>query len=439
MADHDADRNPPEQEHLWDVAVIGLGYVGLNLALSACQAGLRVVGIDRDPALVAELTRGRTVVDGVDDADIDTALRRGFRATMDTSAVSDAATVVIAVQTPLTVDGRPDHGAVIAAAGDIAPHLRHGALVSLESTVAIGTTDGPVREVLEQGGRSAGRDFSLVFAPERINPGDAASTVADVPRVVGGIDDISTMRGVSFYQRFVKEVYPVVSTREAELAKLLENTYRYINVTLINELASSLAATDIDVHAAIQAAGTKPYGFQPFLPGPGVGGHCIPVDPMFLQSSLEDLGNGPSGVLAAAYRANIDMPSVVTNQVLSALVAAALPVAGARIGLIGVGYKEGVRDTRNSPAFPIASELLDAGANVSFFDDLVHVAVADGNSLYRHASVADLVASCDVVVRLQTSSADSFDLHGSAPLLVDLRPGQGLFAPLQRPSEVFVI
>lgn len=294
MADFDAGRNQPEQAHSWDVAVLGLGYVGLNLALSACQAGLRVVGIDRDPTLVAELCRGRTVVDGVDDVDIESALRRGFRATMDASAVSDAATVVIAVQTPLTVDGRPDHRAVIAAACDIAPHLRHGALVSLESTVAIGTTDGPVREILEQGGRCAGRDFSLVFAPERINPGDPAST-------------------------------------------------------------------------------------------------------------------------------------------------AALPVAGARIGLIGVGYKEGVRDTRNSPAFPIASELLDAGANVSFFDDLVDVAVVDGTSLYRHASVAELVASCDVVVRLQTSSADSFDLNGYAPLLVDLRPGQGLSAPIQRSSEISVI
>ena len=436
MTDYNAARTQPEREHVWDVAVIGLGYVGLNLALSACQAGLRVVGIDRDPTLIAELTRGRTVVDGVDDADIESALTRGFRATGDASAVSESATVVIAVQTPLTLDGRPDHQAVIGAARDIAPHLQPGALVCLESTVSIGTTDGPVRKTLENGKLTAGRDFALVFAPERINPGDPASTVADVPRVVGGINDVSTMRGVRFYQRFVNEVHPVASTREAELAKLLENTYRFVNLTLINELAASLAGTDIDVNAAIQAASTKPYGFQPFFPGPGVGGHCIPVDPMFLQSSLETMGNGSSGVLAAAHRANVERPSIVSKQILSELASAAIPVAGAQIGLIGVGYKEGVRDTRNSPAFPIALELLAAGAVVSFFDDLVKEVVVEDAMLDRHSSVMELVASCDAVVRLQGSSADSFDLHGAPPLFIDLRPRQDLFARLPRTTGV---
>jgi len=270
-----------------DLVVIGLGYVGLPLAQEACRAGLTVTGLDVSEHVISGLSAGRSHVDDLSDADIAEMQAAGFTATSDASVIADADTVVICVPTPLTPEGGPDLGAVLGATRSIAAHLRPGHLIVLESTTYPGTTDDDVRPVLEAGGLVAGRDFHLAFSPERIDPGNPTYGMKNTPKVVGGLTPECTQAAAAFYGRFVDTVVPARGTREAEMAKLLENTYRHINIALVNEMARFCHELDIDLWDVIAAAKSKPFGFQAFYPGPGVGGHCIPIDPNYLSYQVQ--------------------------------------------------------------------------------------------------------------------------------------------------------
>ncbi|MFK8025035.1 MAG: nucleotide sugar dehydrogenase, partial [Ilumatobacter sp.] len=273
-----------------NVVVIGLGYVGLPLLVESSLAGHTCVGLDLDQRVVDSLNAGRSHVDDVTDETVAGMVERGFRATTDASCLADADVAIICVPTPLKDDQTPDLGAVNGASGSIAEHLHEGMLVVLESTTYPGTTDGVVRERLEQSGLVAGRDFNLAFSPERIDPGNPTYQLRNTPKVVGGYTTACTERASAFYADVVDEVVPVSGTREAEMAKLLENTYRHVNIALVNEIAVFSHDLGIDLWEALRAADTKPFGFTAFYPGPGVGGHCIPIDPNYLSHSVRSLG-----------------------------------------------------------------------------------------------------------------------------------------------------
>ncbi|MDI1466435.1 nucleotide sugar dehydrogenase, partial [Catellatospora sp. KI3] len=266
--------------------ILGLGYVGLPLAQEAVKAGLSVLGYDVNTKLVASLNEGRSHVDDLSDGDIAQMLAGGFRATTDESEIASARTAVICVPTPLSADGGPDLGAVDSATRAVARNLRPGMVVILESTTYPGTTDEYVRPILEEGGLVAGADFHLAFSPERIDPGNPQFGPHNTPKVVGGHTPACTDAAADFYGRFVDTVVRAKGTREAETAKLLENTYRHINIALVNEMAKFCHQLGIDLWDVIRAASSKPFGFQAFYPGPGVGGHCIPIDPNYLSHNV---------------------------------------------------------------------------------------------------------------------------------------------------------
>src|SRR5690606_5789886 len=273
-----------------DLAVIGLGYVGLPLAHEATRAGLTVTGLDLSEAVVDGLNAGRSHIDDLSDTDIERMREAGFAATTDASRLAGASTIVICVPTPLSAEGGPDLGAVTSAAASIAAHLTPGTLVVLESTTYPGTTEEVVRPILEESGLIAGADFHLAFSPERIDPGNPSFGVANTPKVVGGLTEECERRAAAFYNRFVEQVVRARGTREAEMAKLLENTYRHVNIALVNEMAVFCQELGVDLWDSIACAATKPFGFQAFYPGPGVGGHCIPIDPNYLSYKVKTLG-----------------------------------------------------------------------------------------------------------------------------------------------------
>lgn len=405
-----------------DLVVIGLGYVGLPLAQEASRAGLTVTGLDVSAAVVDGLMGGRSHVDDLSDADIAEMLGLGFTATTDASVIADADTVVICVPTPLTPEGGPDLGAVLGATRAIADHLRAGQLVVLESTTYPGTTDDEVRPVLEAGGLVAGRDFHLAFSPERIDPGNAEYGMRNTPKVVGGHTEGCTTVASAFYGRFVDTVVPARGTREAEMAKLLENTYRHINIALVNEMARFCHELDIDLWDVIAAAKSKPFGFQAFYPGPGVGGHCIPIDPNYLSYQVQAKLGYPFRFVELAQEINAGMPSYVVRRIQDALNDEGKALRGARILLLGVTYKPDIADQRESPAKPIAAELRDKGADVTFHDPHVTAWRVDGATLDRVADLDAALAAADLVVLLQNhGSYDLTDIVARAGRVFDTR------------------
>jgi nucleotide sugar dehydrogenase len=277
----------------FDVVVIGLGYVGLPLAHTASQAGLTVAGLDLNLDVVEGLNAGISHVDDLSNDDVATMISQGFLATSDSSIIAQADVAVICVPTPLSSDAGPDLGAVIGATSAVAKHLHPGMLVVLESTTYPGTTEEVVQPILEESGLRAGIDFELAFSPERIDPGNAVWGMKNTPKVVGGITPEATEKAAQFYGRFVDTVVKAKGTREAELAKLLENTYRHVNIALMNELVEFSNLLDVDLWDAINCASTKPFGFQAFYPGPGVGGHCIPIDPNYLSHHVKTVVSRP--------------------------------------------------------------------------------------------------------------------------------------------------
>ena len=405
-----------------DLVVIGLGYVGLPLAQEASRAGLAVTGLDVSAGVVEGLNAARSHVDDLSDADIAEMIERGFTATTDASVIADARAVVICVPTPLTPEGGPDLGAVLGATRAIADHLRPGQLVVLESTTYPGTTDDEVRPVLEAGGLVAGRDFHLAFSPERIDPGNEVYGMRNTPKVVGGHTEACTDAAAAFYGTFVDTVVRARGTREAEMAKLLENTYRHINIALVNEMARFCHELDIDLWDVIAAAKSKPFGFQAFYPGPGVGGHCIPIDPNSLSYQVQAKLGYPFRFVELAQEINAGMPSYVVRRIQDALNDEGKALRGSRVLLLGVTYKPDIADQRESPAKPIAVELRDKGADVEFHDPHVVTWRLGSESLTRVDDLDSALARADIVVLLQNhSDYDLASIAAQAGRLFDTR------------------
>ena len=407
-----------------DLAVVGLGYVGLPLAREACLAGLRVVGLDRDAGMVAELAAGRSHIGDVSASDVRAMLEADFTPTTDETALSRAQTIVICVPTPLTETGHPDLSAVIAASEAIARNLTPGALVILESTTYPGTTDEVVRPILEQGsGLAAGTGFHLAFSPERIDPGNASFGLRNTPKVVGGFTPACTSAAVAFYIKVCDQVVEAGSTREAEMAKLLENTYRQVNIALMNEMAIFCHELGINLWGAISCAATKPFGFQPFYPGPGVGGHCIPVDPSYLSHLVRKLGY-PFRFAELAQEINARMPAYVVERAAAMLNRARIPLNGARVLLLGVTYKADVADLRESSAYPIVRKLRQAGALISYHDPHVPGWAVDGEPVrcVPDTMLGDALRDADLSILLQHHACYTSDvLAGDERLILDTR------------------
>ncbi|HET7802028.1 MAG TPA: nucleotide sugar dehydrogenase [Humibacillus xanthopallidus] len=387
--------------HRHDLAVIGLGYVGMPLAQAAVDAGLAVVGLDANASVVASLTAGRSHVDDLSDEDVATMLAAGFVPTTDAAALAEAAVAVICVPTPLGEEGGPDLTAVRSAAATIARHLRPGTLVVLESTTYPGTTDEIVRPLLEASGLVAGTDFHLAFSPERVDPGNTAYGIGNTPKVVGGLTPACTQAACDFYARFVDTVVPTKGTREAETAKLLENTYRHINIALVNEMARFCHELGIDLWDAIAAARTKPFGFHAFYPGPGVGGHCIPIDPNYLSHNVRTRLGYPFRFVELAQEINASMPAYVVRRAQDALNEDGKALRGARVLLLGVTYKPDIADQRESPAVHVGRRLIDLGALVEFHDPLIERWDALGLPARSVADLDAAVEHADLTILLQ--------------------------------------
>lgn len=404
------------------LVVIGLGYVGLPLVIAACSSGLHVTGLDTSVSVVGNLNRGMSHVDDVSDQDVQTAIQTGFTATTDPSCISTSNVVVVCVPTPLKKNGAPDMKAVRASAQEIRRHLRSGTLVILESTTYPGTTDGEFREILESSGLRAGADFSLAYSPERIDPGNVDFTLKNTPKIVGGYTKGCQVQAVNFYSTFIDSVVPVSGTREAELSKLLENTYRHINIALVNEMAIFCHELGINLWESIDAARSKPFGFHAFYPGPGVGGHCIPIDPNYLSHTVRELGYSFKFV-ELAQDISKRMPDYVVSRVQDLLNDAGLPMKESNILVIGLTYKPDIADDRETPAVPIIKGLLRRGAEVTVHDPYLDAfsvnneACIFAKDVYSSASTADLVILLQNhktydYERLLTYSSIFFDTRG---------------------------
>lgn len=407
-----------------EAAIIGLGYVGLPLAQEAVRAGLRVVGFDLNSNVVSALNSGVSHVDDLSDEHIRQMLEASFEATSDAERLADAKAVVICVPTPLSDDGGPDLSAVRAAATTVAGQLQRGMLVILESTTYPGTTDEVVRPILESSGLEAGRDFYLAFSPERIDPGNPIFGAKNTPKVIGGHTLECGRRAADFYGKFVDSVVMTKGTREAETAKLLENTYRHINIALVNEMARFCHELRIDLWDVISAASTKPFGFQAFYPGPGVGGHCIPIDPNYLSHNVRARLGYPFRFVELAQEINATMPAYVAQRAQDLLNEQGAAISRSKVLLLGVTYKPNIADQRESPAVPLARHLLDKGAQVLYFDPHVSKWTAGDPRVVRVEDLQAGLAQADLAILVQNHSAfDLEEIAKSAALLFDTRGG----------------
>ncbi|WP_280404754.1 nucleotide sugar dehydrogenase [Nocardia brasiliensis] len=364
------------------VVVVGIGYVGLRLCSEAAQAGHEVIGLDIDTARVAAINAGEPPVGTITREELASLHEQGFTATSDPVVLSSAQVIVICVPTPLR-DGQPDLELLRAACRTIRDHLQPGTLVCLESTTYPGTTEDVVAPILTESGLIIGKTLNVAYSPERIDPGNKRFTIANTPKVVAGVTDTCTTRALAFYFGFVDDVVVAANPREAEMAKLLENTYRNVNIALVNELAIACDGLGIDIWNVIGLAATKPFGFQSFSPGPGVGGHCIPVDPGYLSATVRTQLGYPIRLVEVAQEVNQRMPAFVVERIGRQLNTRKLALNGARILLVGVSYKSGVADMRESPAIPIARALRASGAVVHFHDRYVQSWTVDGEPIPR--------------------------------------------------------
>lgn len=404
------------------VTVIGLGYVGLPLAERAVACGCAVTGVDASEAVVAGLRAGRSHVDDISDADVTRVLVSGFTPLHVTDQLPPADVHVICVPTPLSSDGGPDLSHVRDAGRTIAGVLRPGALVVLESTSYPGTTEDVLRPILEESGLRAGTDFHLAFSPERIDPGRSSHSFAEVPKVVGGLTPDCRDAAAAFYSRLVDTVVTTRGLREAEMAKLLENTYRHVNIAFVNEMARFCDLLGIDVWDAISAAATKPFGFQRFEPGPGVGGHCIPIDPNYLRHWVQEQTGEQFRFVHLAQEINAGMPAYVVSRITRMLGERGMTVSGARVLLLGATYKPDIADDRETPARPLAALLGEAGATVLVHDPLLPHWSPAGTDAVPVSDLATALSDCDIAVLLQAHAA--FDLSAiaaAAPQLLDTR------------------
>ncbi len=402
------------------IAIIGLGYVGLPLAISFAEAGLTVEGIDAFAGRVAELNAGSSPIDDVSDERLANALAGGLRVVAsDAADLPGADAIFVCVPTPITTTKDPDLAPVLAAARTIKGALRPGHLVILQSTTFPGTTTGPFRTVLEESGLCAGTDFDLAFAPERVNPGDPASASKGVPRLVGATTPKGTERAAALLRHINDRVVTMSSPDAAELSKLLENVFRNVNIAFVNQLALLCERMGLDVWEVINAAATKPFGFMRFTPGPGVGGHCIPVDPYYLAWRAREF-DFIDRFIELAGDINFAMPRHVVDLVAEALNDRGRALKGAKVGILGVAFKPNVRDARNSPAADVIALVAGRGADVRFHDP--HVATfKDGDDVVREETDLDVLLDwADVIVVVTAHAAiDWPSVYARAALVVD--------------------
>lgn len=357
-----------------NTAIIGLGYVGLPLCLSFARTGSKVVGLDVDAAKVEAINAGQSYIKHIEPLEIAAQVSSGrFCASTDYARIKDVEAVIICVPTPLNRNREPDISFIVETGKSIAPHLHRGILVVLESTTYPGTTDGELRKVLEEGSNlKAGVDFHLAFSPEREDPGNPASLVAEIPKVVGGYTPACLERAKALYGQAIKKIIPVSSCRAAEATKLLENIFRSVNIALVNELKMVYEAMNIDIWEVINAAKTKPFGFMPFYPGPGLGGHCIPIDPFYLTWKAREFGQS-TRFIELAGEINTSMPQYVVNRAAEMLNSVRKPINGSRILIMGLAYKPNVDDDRESPSYHLLDLFDERGAKVDYYDPFVPV------------------------------------------------------------------
>ena len=404
------------------VGVIGLGYVGLPLAVEFAKAGFTTVAIDIDGNKVDQIERGESYVADVPGEEVRAVASSGhLRSTTDFSALADVDTVDICVPTPLRKTRDPDLSHVVSAVEEIAKHLHAGQLIILESTTYPGTVEEVVRPKLEAGGLHAGSDFYLAFSPERVDPGNEEWTTRNIPKVVGGVDDLSTEVAVALYEQIVDTVVPVSSRTVAEMVKLHENTFRAVNIGLANELALMCRELGVDVWEVIEAAKSKPFGYMPFYPGPGLGGHCIPIDPFYLSWKAKQNGF-ESRFIELAGHINSAMPRYVVDRVAEALNSRARAIKGSRVHMFGMAYKPNVSDVRESPSIDIALLLRRRGAHVSYSDPFVPRIHEGTLELEAISPEEALTAGIDCgVIATDHRDLDYVDVARRVPVIVDTR------------------
>jgi len=402
------------------VGIVGLGYVGLPLAVEFAKAGFHVTGIDLSEEKARRVNAGDSYVGDISNATLRPLVEAGkIKATADFSAVAELDTINICVPTPLRKTKDPDMSYIVAACTEIQRHFHAGTLVILESTTYPGTTDEVVLPMLAKDGLEAGRDFFLCFSPERVDPGNPKYQTANIPKVVGGVTAACTEMGRLFYSQALQTVVPVSSTQVAEMVKLLENTFRMINIGLVNEIALMCDRMGINVWEVIDAAATKPFGFMPFYPGPGLGGHCIPIDPFYLSWKTKQAGIEARFIELAGY-INGQMPHFVADKVQNALNDAGKPVKGSKVHVMGVAYKRDIEDMRESPALDIMMLLERRGGVVTYSDPHVPALKLDGLDLKAQPESAAADADCVVIV----TDHSAFDYKGlveRSKLIVDSR------------------
>jgi UDP-N-acetyl-D-glucosamine dehydrogenase len=409
------------QDRTARVGVVGLGYVGLPLAVEFANAGFPVTGVDVQASKVDRLNAGDSYIQDIPMEILRPLVEAGrLRATTDFSVVRDLDTIDICVPTPLRKTKDPDMSYIVSACEEIAKHFTPGKLVILESTTYPGTTDELVLPMLAKDGLRAGEDFFLCFSPERVDPGNPTYQTKNIPKVVGGVTAACTEMGALFYRQALEHVVPVSSTSAAEMAKLLENTFRMINIGLVNELAMMCDRMGINVWEVIDAAATKPFGFMPFYPGPGLGGHCIPIDPFYLSWKTKQAGIEARFIELAGY-INGQMPHFVVDKIQGALNDQTKPVKGSHVHVLGVAYKRNIDDVRESPALDVILLLQRLGARVTYSDPYVPSIRLDGGSLEASPVDAGVEQADCVVIITDHSDFDYEAIHEGAKLIVDTR------------------
>ncbi|MDA7899115.1 nucleotide sugar dehydrogenase [Pirellulales bacterium] len=429
------ERDNTVEQSFYDVAVIGLGYVGLPLCLAFSKAKSRVLGLDIDEAKVSKIQAGVSYIKHIANEDVQKAREQELlTASADFSQAFQSDAILICVPTPLTVNRTPDLSYVESTARALAPHICSGQLIVLESTTYPGTTDEVLKPILEEGsGLVAGKDFFLAYSPEREDPGNPKSNFSDCPKVVGGFSETCLTKATNLYQTIVKTVVPVSNCRVAEATKLMENIFRSVNIALVNELKVIYAHMGIDVWEVIQAAATKPYGYMPFFPGPGLGGHCIPIDPFYLTWKALEYGHH-TRLIELAGEINTSMPDYVISRIIDALNDASKPVRGSRVLVLGVAYKANVDDDRESPSYNIIESLEKRGASVSYNDPHVPI-IRKGRSNSAVSGKASVPITTDYDVLVLCTNHESYgsvDFKKMDVPLVDCRN-----ACQQRPDNYY--
>ncbi len=402
----------------YNLAVIGLGYVGLPLAIEAANNKLKVAGYDINESVVDSLNKSISHVEDISNKVLKDALSKDLLITSDSNILRDSEYIVISVPTPLT-DYQPDLSYVEAAAKSIAENLTKGQIIILESTTYPGTTLEIVKPILEKNSSLlAGEDFLLGYSPERIDPGNKEWTFKNTPKIVSGINEKSLKKISEFYNSIIDEVVEVSGTREAEMVKLIENTYRQVNIAMVNELAILSNMLDIDIWEVVDAAKTKPFGFQSFRPGPGVGGHCIPIDPKYLSFKTRQIGQ-PVRFVELAQEINNSMPNYVISRISELMNKKEILLKNSRILILGVAYKKDIGDTRESPAIDIIESLLDKSVEVSFYDPYVDELIVNKESIFKEQDLEGVSNYDMVIIHTPHTSFNDIDFENIKSLIFD--------------------